>query len=88
MRWRESEHDDAELYLRIAAQVAEQRAARGLTQRELAELCGTTQSAVARIERGLRPPRIDTLLTIASALDCELVVELRARTRLNRREET
>ena len=47
-----------------------------MSQRELAELCGTTQSAIARLERGGRPPRIDTLLRIAEALDCELVVEL------------
>jgi ribosome-binding protein aMBF1 (putative translation factor) len=60
----------------IADRVAEQRTARGLSQRELAELCGTTQSAIARLERGGRPPRIDTLLRIADALQCELVVEL------------
>ena len=59
--------------------VAKQRAAKGLSQRELAELVGTTQSAIARLERGGRPPRIDTLLNIADALDCELVVDLRPR---------
>src|SRR3954465_4244271 len=49
------------------------------SRRQLAELCGTTQSAIARLERGGRPPRIDTLLRIAEALDCELVVELEPR---------
>ena len=68
-------------FARIADQVAEQRAARGLSQQQLAELCGTTQSAIARLETGGRPPRIDTLLRIADALDCELVVELRPRTK-------
>lgn len=63
----------------IAGQVAERRAALGLSQRELAELTGTTQSAIARLETGGRPPRIDTLLRIADALECELVVELRPR---------
>ena len=63
----------------IADKVAEQRMAKGLSQRELAELVGTTQSAIARLERGGRPPRIDTLLKIADALDCELVVELEPR---------
>lgn len=63
----------------IAGQVAGRRAERGLSQRELAELTGTTQSAIARLEAGGRPPRIDTLLRIANALDCELVVELRPR---------
>jgi DNA-binding XRE family transcriptional regulator len=60
----------------IASDLAERRAARGLSQRELAGLVGTTQSAIARLESGGRPPRIDTLLRIADALDCDLQVEL------------
>ena len=63
----------------IAEKVAERRQEQGMSQRELAELVGTTQSAIARLERGGRPPRIDTLLRIADALDCELVVELTPR---------
>lgn len=65
----------------IARQIAEQRSARQLSQAELAGLCGTTQSAIARLERGQRPPRIDTLARIATALDCALVVRLEPRTR-------
>jgi transcriptional regulator with XRE-family HTH domain len=71
--------DGGWLFAQIAGQVADQRLARGLSQRQLAQLTGTTQSAIARLERGGRPPRIDTLLRIAEALDCELLVELRAR---------
>ncbi|HEX5172844.1 MAG TPA: helix-turn-helix transcriptional regulator [Gaiellaceae bacterium] len=67
-------------FSQIAGRVTEERMAKGLSQRELAELVGTTQSAIARLERGGRPPRIDTLLNIADALDCELVVELEPRT--------
>ena len=63
----------------IAGQVADRRADLGLSQRELAELTGTTQSAIARLEAGGRLPRIDTLLRIANALDCDLLVELRPR---------
>jgi ribosome-binding protein aMBF1 (putative translation factor) len=74
------EPEDGWFFARIAEQVADQRRARGLSQQELAELCGTTQSAIARFERGGRPPKIDTLLHMAQALDCELVVELRPRT--------
>ena len=57
----------------VADKVSERRQAVGLSQRELAELVGTTQSAIARLERGGRPPRIDTLLRIADALECDLV---------------
>jgi len=66
-------------FAQIAGKVAERRTEKGLSQRELAELCGTTQSAIARLERGGRPPRIDTLLRIAEALDCDLIVELSPR---------
>jgi transcriptional regulator with XRE-family HTH domain len=63
----------------IADKVAERRQAKGFSQRELAEIVGTTQSAIARLERGGRPPRIDTLLRIADALECDLVVDLKPR---------
>lgn len=69
-------------YLAIANQVTEQRLSLELSQTELAELCGTTQSAMARVECGMRPPRIDTLRQIANALDCKLVVELKPRTKM------
>lgn len=77
LRERIATGDRGWFFAAIADKVAEQRVARGMSQRELAELVGTTQSAIARLERGGRPPRIDTLLKIAEALDCELVVELR-----------
>lgn len=63
-------------FANIADKVATRRVEKNLSQRELAELCGTTQSAIARLERGGRPPRIDTLLRIAEALECELIVDL------------
>jgi ribosome-binding protein aMBF1 (putative translation factor) len=66
-------------FAQIADQVAQRRQALGLSQKELAHLTGTTQSAIARLERGGRPPRIDTLLRIAEALDCELTIQLEPR---------
>lgn len=77
--------EDDDFYAAITAQVVTQRGLRRLSQRELAELCGTTQSAIARFESGVRPPRLDTLLRIADALDCELEVRFRPRTRARRR---
>jgi ribosome-binding protein aMBF1 (putative translation factor) len=72
--------DQGWFFAAIADQVSERRRALELSQADLAELTGTTQSAIARLESGGRPPRIDTLLRIANALDCELQVELRPRT--------
>jgi transcriptional regulator with XRE-family HTH domain len=79
--------DQGWLFAAIAEQVADRRRALGLSQAELADLTGTTQSAIARLESGGRPPRIDTLMRIADALDCELKVELRPRTRRGARDE-
>jgi ribosome-binding protein aMBF1 (putative translation factor) len=73
--------EDGWFFAVIAEQVADRRKELGLSQAELAELVATTQSAIARLESGGRPPRIDTLLRIAHALDCELLVELRPRTK-------
>src|SRR2546421_1779705 len=76
LRERIATRDRGWFFAAIAENVSERRNAKGMSQRELAELVGTTQSAIARLERGGRPPRIDTLLKIAEALECELVVEL------------
>lgn len=74
-------HDEfSDVYRAFGERIAQERSRRSLSQRELAELTGTTQSAIARLEGGSRAPRLDTLLRIANALDCELELELRPRT--------
>ena len=83
LRERLAHAEDGWFFAQIADQLVEQRRSRGLSQAELAALCGTTQSAIARLEAGGRPPRIDTLLRIAGALDCDLLVELRPRARVS-----
>jgi ribosome-binding protein aMBF1 (putative translation factor) len=80
IRERLAHADDGWFFGQIADKVTERRKELGLSQAELAELVATTQSAIARLESGGRPPRIDTLLRIADALDCELLVDLRPRT--------
>jgi ribosome-binding protein aMBF1 (putative translation factor) len=80
IRERLAHADDGWFFAQIADRVADRRKELGLSQAELAQLVDTTQSAIARLESGGRPPRIDTLLRIANALDCELVVELQPRT--------
>ena len=86
IRERLAHADDGWFFAQIADKVADRRKELGLSQAELAELVATTQSAIARLERGGRPPRIDTLLRIADALDCELLVDLKPRTNTKRGE--
>ena len=54
------------------------RSDQGLTQAQVAERIGTTQSAVARMEsgRGKHSPSLATLSRYAKALGCKLEVKL------------
>lgn len=79
LRARVAGAEEGWFFASIAEAVTARRIERSLSQRELADLVGTTQSAIARLESGGRPPRIDTLLRIADALECDLHVELVAR---------
>lgn len=60
--------------IRLAMEIHALREKRGLSQRELAERLGTTQSAIARLEAGNVSPSLPTLDKIAKALEAELVV--------------
>jgi DNA-binding XRE family transcriptional regulator len=48
----------------------------GLSQRELAQRMGTTQSTIARLEVGGRSPSIKTLLRLAKVSRSRLIVRL------------
>ncbi|MFD7706577.1 helix-turn-helix domain-containing protein [Streptomyces sp. NPDC059785] len=50
------------------------RRQRGMSQAHLAELAGTGQAAISRIESGRDLPTLALLERIASALDCRLTV--------------
>ena len=67
----------AELAHELGRRVRELRLARGLSQKELAALAGTSQPAVARLELGGTNPRVSTLARLSLALGAELVVALR-----------
>ena len=60
----------------LARELIAARVRAGLTQAELAERMGTTQSAVARIEGGKRLPSVKTLLRYAAATGCRAQVKL------------
>lgn len=58
----------------IISAVIQQRNALGISQRELANLCGIPQSSVARIESHKTTPNLDTLLKIMRPLGLKLIV--------------
>lgn len=59
-----------------AYQVARLRILRGLTQEQLAELVGTKQSSIARLEQGKTPPSLSFLRKVADALGARVEVQL------------
>jgi ribosome-binding protein aMBF1 (putative translation factor) len=65
-------YDKAGRAIRLAREIRALRQARGLSQRDLAELVGTTQSAIARLEGGHVSPSLTTLDRVADALGVEL----------------
>lgn len=65
---------EAEEMAAIVTAVTERRQAMGLSQRELASLCGIPQSSVARFESLRTTPHLDTLLKIMQPLGLKLTV--------------
>lgn len=55
-------------------QVARLRMQRGLTQAQLAELVGTRQPSIARLENGTSTPSLSFLNKIAAALEAKIEV--------------
>ena len=66
--------DEVEALSQIVKAMVEQRNALGLSQRELAAMCGIPQSSVARIESFKTVPNLDTLLKIFQQLGLKLQV--------------
>lgn len=60
----------------VARELIAARARVGLTQADVAERMGTTQSVVARIESGRRQPSMRTVQRYAQAIGCRAVVRL------------
>lgn len=69
------EEGEAEVAFRKA--VIGARLAAGLSQKQLADCIGTSQSAVARMEGGSYRPRVETLLKLADALHVRFEIDSR-----------
>jgi ribosome-binding protein aMBF1 (putative translation factor) len=60
----------------MARELVSARTRAGLTQAEVAERMGTTQSVVARLEGGKRQPSLRTVQRYAQAIGCRDTVKL------------
>ena len=68
------EMENIEAMASIIGSIIEHRNKLGISQRELAKLCGMPQSSIARIESYKTTPSIDTLLKIMKPLGLTLSV--------------
>jgi transcriptional regulator with XRE-family HTH domain len=56
----------------VGSRIREARTQAGLSQSQLAKLCGMDQSRITQIEGGQYDPRLSTIRRIAEALDLPL----------------
>ncbi|MFH0787418.1 MAG: helix-turn-helix transcriptional regulator [Pseudomonadota bacterium] len=71
----------------LTRQMLSARARFGLTQEAVAELMGTTRSAVSRLETaGKHAPSLTTLQKYAQAVGCRLEIKLVPNSRLTKRQ--
>jgi DNA-binding XRE family transcriptional regulator len=71
-----AEYDALAPEFATARELVAARARAGLTQAEVAVRMGTTQSTVARMESGKRPPSMRTVQRYAQAVGARVVVRL------------
>jgi len=64
------------LELEAGYQIARLRLLRGMTQAELADIVGTRQPSIARLENGSSMPSLSFLERIAEALDAEVEIKI------------
>ena len=79
-------YEDLEEEYRLTREMLAARSKFGLTQESVAELMGTTKSAVSRLEAaGKHAPSLTTLKKYARAVGCRLEIKLVPNTRLTKR---
>jgi transcriptional regulator with XRE-family HTH domain len=61
---------------RFAANLRNARNRKGLSQQKLAEVCGLHRTEISLLERGIRSPRLETLVTLTFALELGTPAEL------------
>lgn len=67
-----AEYDKLEPEFAVISAMIEARTKCDLTQKELADRMGTTQSAISRLEKGNISPTVDFLKKLAEATDSRL----------------
>ena len=69
-----AEREQIQFEIELIGKVIEARKEKGLSQRDLAELSGVKQPAIARLESMQSTPKIDTLIRILNPLGYTLSI--------------
>ena len=76
-----AEFEALEPEYKLVAEIIRLRLAKGLTQEQLAKLLNTKQESIARLEGGCSLPSLSTIKKVAEALDAELEINLRPKSK-------
>ncbi len=71
-----AEYEDLDVFYKVKRQLINLRKEKGLSQKELAEIIGTKQSAISRMENEKYNPSVELLSKIAKAFDKELEIKI------------
>lgn len=66
---------DNNVYSDIAREIVKTRMEKGITQKQLADMCGIQQSNISRLEKGVYNPSIQLLIKIAETLGKKIKIE-------------
>ncbi|MCX5991974.1 MAG: helix-turn-helix transcriptional regulator [Chloroflexi bacterium] len=80
-----NEYEALEPEYKLASDLIRLRLSKGLTQEELARKVHTKQSAIARLESAGSLPSLSTVKRVAEALDADLDIVIRPKTRSSAR---
>ena len=67
-------YNELELEFALISAIIDQRIHKGMTQKKLAEMVGTKQSAIARFETGQANPTLAFVQKLSEALELKLTV--------------
>jgi len=71
-----ADYDRTAFAHQVAVELLKYRTEHELTQAQLAQQVGTTQSVIARLETGKRPPSLATLAKLSRGLDITFHVDI------------
>ena len=70
-------YEESRIEFELARQLIEARIKSGLSQVDLADKMGTSQSSIARLESGTSMPSMRTLNKFAEATNCQLQIQFK-----------